>query len=542
MVTHRPKKKESAEARNLKSRLKAAEETLAAIREGQVDALLVSSSEGDRVCTLPGSETGYRVFVEAMSEGAVTIGGDGTILYCNRGFSKMLGRPLEMLMGASFHTLVAAADAARFSALLTLSDGAPARAEVALLDAAGREVPAFVSITRFEEHGSHALCAVITDLREQKRQKEILAAAKLAQMLAEQAFEPTAVCDDAGRILLANAAMNDLCGCNVLFRNARDVLRLEDREAPNRRVTSEILAGTRFRSAEVVVAPAAGGEPRHMLLSAGPMALPGDAARGFVITLFDIEERKRAEEALRESEKLAETGRLAATIAHEINNPLEAVTNLLYLMSILPSLPPPLTEYTRLAQAELERVSHITRQTLAFHRHSERPEPVRLSELVDSVLFLYSRQAVAKHVEISRDVRFSGEILGFAGELRQVLSNLFSNALEASLQGGRLRVRVYESREYNNSNKPGVRIVIGDNGTGISPGNSRRIFQPFFTTKGAKGSGLGLWVTQGIVAKHQGFIRVRSSTNTPRRGTVFSIFLPFTARPAGESAFPAAVR
>lgn len=526
MVAKRPNRKKSAELRKLKSRLVAAETTLAAIRDGQVDAILVSSASGDRMVTLPGTETGYRVLVEAMSEGAVTISRDATILYCNRGFANILERPLESLIGASFATLVSASDHARFAALLTLGEGAPARAEVALLDSLSREIPAFLSVNPFEEHGSSALCMVVTDLREQKRQEEILAAAKLAQMLAEQALEPTAVCDLDGRIILANAAMNDLCGCNVLFRHIDEVVRLRFQNAPNSAVTSDIFTGKRFRNAEIVARAFSGSEPRHMLLSAGPMALPGNTARGFVITLFDIEERKRAEQALRESEKLAETGRLAATIAHEINNPLEAVTNLLYLISILPNVPANVAEYTRLAQTELERVSHITRQTLAFHRQSDHPEPVRLGDLVASVIFLYSRQAVAKHIEIYREVRFAGEVLGYPGELRQVLSNLFANAIEACPHGGRVRIRVYESREYHNSQKPGVRIVIGDTGSGIAAENTHRVFEPFFTTKGAKGSGLGLWVTQGIVAKHEGFIQMRTSTQPPHNGTVFSIFLP----------------
>ena len=521
--------KQTAQIQKLKSRLGAVEETLAAIRDGQVDALVVSGPTGERMLTLPGSETGYRVFVEAMSEGAVTVGSDASILYCNRGFAEILGRPLQSLIGTSFHRLVAGAHAARFSALLSLAEGAPGRAEIAVIGGDGREIPVFLSVTQFEEHGTKVLCVVVTDLREQKRQEGVLASAKLAQMLTEQALEPTAVCDARGRIILANAAINKLCGCNVLFRQLEDVLPLEFNGGEARgAVTPEILGGKRFHCAEVMAS--CGGELRHMLLSAGPMVLPDQTARGFVITLFDIEDRKRAEHALRESEKLAETGRLAATIAHEINNPLEAVTNLLYLISILPKVPEVVAEYTRLAQAELERVSHITRQTLAFHRQSEEPEPVCLGELVDSVIFLYSRPASAQHVEISREVRFAGEITGYPGELRQVLSNLFANALEACPTGGRLRVRVYESREFHNSNKPGVRIVIGDTGAGIAREYLQKIFEPFFTTKGAKGSGLGLWVTQSIVAKHHGFIQMRSSTRAPKSGTVFSIFLPFAEK------------
>src|ERR1041384_5237832 len=159
----------------LKNRLAAAEEALAAIRGGQVDAVLVSSSAGDRMLTLSGAENGYRIFVEAMSEGAVTVSTDGTILYCNRGFARMLGRALEQLIGMPFRTLVAPQHADLLHALLYRSRQAAGRAEISLLDSENREIPTFLSLTSFEEYGSRAICMVVTDLREQKRQEEVLA-------------------------------------------------------------------------------------------------------------------------------------------------------------------------------------------------------------------------------------------------------------------------------------------------------------------------------------------------------------------------------
>jgi PAS domain S-box-containing protein len=533
--SNRPKDPES-QLRKLKKRLAAAEDTLAAIRDGQVDALMVSNSGSDRLLTLSGVENGYRVFVEAMSEGAVTVGHDGTILYCNRGFADMLGRPLDQLIGTSVHALAAPAHASLLSAILNLSNVTTGRAEIALHDIEGRDVPVFVSVSNSEQHGSRAICMVVTDLREQKRQEAVLATAKLTRMLVEQALEAIAICDSTGKIVLASAAMAKLCSCNPLYQRIEDMLELRAvEEECSSSVMQDMLGGRRFRCMEVIASPRTGGDCYRMLLSAAAVTLPDASGKGFVVTLFDIEERKRAEDALRQSERLAATGRLAATIAHEINNPLEAITNLLFLILSAPNLPPYIAEYARIAQAELERVTHITRQTLAFHRHSPDPEPLRVDELLDSVLFLHSRRAESKGIEITRELDHDGQIIGYASELRQVISNLFSNAVEACPAGGRLRLRAYRSREYNNSRKTGVRIVIADSGNGIPRQNIQRIFEPFYTTKGEKGSGLGLWVSQGIISKHGGYINVRSSTSNERSGTVFSIFLPASAEKHEQS-------
>jgi signal transduction histidine kinase len=297
----------------------------------------------------------------------------------------------------------------------------------------------------------------------------------------------------------------------------------DDQLPPSFHVQS-VLQGATYRGAEVVFDH--GGELTHLLLSAAPLRIPADSASGAVISLFDIEERKRTEEYLRRSERLAATGRLAATIAHEINNPLAAVTNVLYLLSTDPRLDPNLKEYAQVAQSEISRVAHITKQTLAFHRDANLPVRVNLNDLAESVLYLYGQQLRAKSLRVHKEIDFNGDVIGFPNELRQVISNIFENAIEASPESGQVRLRVYASHEYMNSHKPGVRIIIADDGPGIRQDNAQRIFEPFFTTKGEKGTGLGLWVCQGIIQKHGGFIRMRSSTNTRYSGTVFSIFLP----------------
>ncbi len=245
--------------------------------------------------------------------------------------------------------------------------------------------------------------------------------------------------------------------------------------------------------------------------------------RGLIV---DVTERLQAEAALRTSERLATTGRLAASIAHEINNPMAAVTNLIYLIQHSPGVDDPVREYARLAQEELSRMAHITRQMLGFYRESAKSVPVQITELLDGVLELYGRRIRNSGALIERTYEPVPPIDIYPGEMRQVFSNLLLNALDAVGEGGRVRVHVYASPDWSDPRHSGVRIVIADNGPGIRPEYCQRIFEPFFTTKGQKGTGLGLWVSQGIVEKHHGSIRVHSGRQPGRSGTCFSIFLP----------------
>jgi len=247
----------------------------------------------------------------------------------------------------------------------------------------------------------------------------------------------------------------------------------------------------------------------------------------YIITVIeDITEKKRASDALRQSEKLAATGRLAASIAHEINNPLEAVTNLLYLLEQHESLDETARGYAKMAQDEVSRVAHIARQTLGFYRDSSHLETVQVPRLMEDVLELYERKLRASDIEIERD--FADDITAevYTGEMRQVLSNLLANALDAIGKKGKIKIRISRSRSWLRRGPRGVRITIADTGTGIDKTNKKHIFEPFFTTKGAKGTGLGLWVTRGMIEKHSGSVRVWSSTQVGKSGTAFTIFLP----------------
>lgn len=239
---------------------------------------------------------------------------------------------------------------------------------------------------------------------------------------------------------------------------------------------------------------------------------------------MDITTIKQAQEALLQSEKLVAAGRLAASISHEINNPLESITNLLFLVNSDPGLPEHLKLFMQQAEQELARVSHIATQTLRFYRQSTKPTSADMSALLDSVLALHRGRFANMQVDVIRQYRTNEPLLCFEGELRQVFTNLVGNALDAMFgKDGRLLLRTATRRNWS-TGKRGVRVTICDNGSGIPPEVLKRIFEPFYSTKGLRGTGLGLWVSKEIIAKHHGVMKVRSKVG---RGTIFSIFFPF---------------
>ncbi len=244
---------------------------------------------------------------------------------------------------------------------------------------------------------------------------------------------------------------------------------------------------------------------------------------GMIGTVQDITLRKTQESALRQSEKLAATGRLAATIAHEINNPLEAVTNLIYLVKTDPTVPPVAQHLLETADQELARVAQIAQQTLGFYRDTTRPVEIDLEDLLENVLALFQRKLMYKKIDYTLDLEPNLRVYGLQGELRQVFSNLVVNAIDASLHG-RITIR---GRHRTINGVPGVSVLVCDEGSGIPAAIRERLFSPFFTTKQSVGTGLGLWVTRGILEKQGGSIRFRSNSTGPT-GTIFRVFLRIT--------------
>ena len=273
--------------------------------------------------------------------------------------------------------------------------------------------------------------------------------------------------------------------------------------------------------------PYAPGIRRSWLMHFYPVRTQQQTIRWVGVIVVEITDRLQAEEALRKTEKLAAAGRLAASIAHEINNPLESVTNLLYLLGHHEPMDATALDYVNTAQSELARVSEITQQTLRFYRQSTLPSLTNLAEVLDSLLTLYRPRITSSHITITRKFRGEPQIFGFSGELRQLFANLVGNAVDAMPQGGRLilRLRRGTGRDSNSSCGPGVRISITDTGIGMSEATLRRIFEAFFTTKQATGTGLGLWISEEIVTKHLGSMRVKSRQGA-NSGTIFMIFFP----------------
>ncbi len=253
-----------------------------------------------------------------------------------------------------------------------------------------------------------------------------------------------------------------------------------------------------------------------------------DSQGKVVMALFtsqDITGRKQTEQALLRSEKLASVGRMAATIAHEINNPLEAVMSLLFLAKEDQELPESVRQHLEIADGELNRIAHITRQSLGFYRESNAPALTSVNAVLESTIGLLKNRIRAKQAVIEKQWDGDVQVTVVAGELRQVFSNLLANSLDAIDEKGSIKLRVSTGSAFNNGDRY-VRVTVADNGKGVSAISRQHIFEPFFTTKGTVGTGLGLWVSKQIIDKHGGTIRMRSSIEGSRRGTVFSVVLP----------------
>ena len=255
--------------------------------------------------------------------------------------------------------------------------------------------------------------------------------------------------------------------------------------------------------------------------------LLNDAGRtiGMVLVLRDLTDQRRSEAVLRSTDKLASMGRLAASVAHEIHNPLDAIANLLYLLDHSKQLDEASREHVRLASEELNRVTNISEQMLTFSRESRVPVPVKLCDLLDNVLVLYQARLTASQIKVRKRYEDVMEVRAFPGELRQVFSNLIGNALDAMGPSGCLTLHVRPSRDWTNVDRQGVRVTVSDTGAGISQADRQRISEAFYTTKGEKGTGLGLWVSGGIVRKYGGVLRFRSRTGDGH-GSLFQVFLP----------------
>ena len=379
-----------------------------------------------------------------------------------------------------------------------------------------------------DEHGavSGGVVAIADVDREQRALDNLRTSDERFRLLIENSSIGVMIGDTIGGLSYLNSSMREALGYTLAEVNTGQVRwnQLTPPEfAEADRQALEQLAAT--GSAQPYEKSYLSRDGRQIPFLIGATMLPrvGDDAE-VAVFCTDLSHQKQAETALIRSEKLAAVGRLAASISHEINNPLEAITNLLYLLKqeVLPSQA---RTYLLLAEQELARVSQIAAQTLRFHRQSTRARPITPRELLDPVLGLYLGRLNNSGIDVRFDDRDTPPFVCFEGDIRQVLNNLVSNAIDSMRTGGRLLIR---SRPAHcpRSGKPGVRITVADTGHGMPQEVARRIFDAFYTTKGINGTGLGLWISAGIVEKHHGKLRVYSSTGESAHGTVFTLFLP----------------
>ncbi len=285
--------------------------------------------------------------------------------------------------------------------------------------------------------------------------------------------------------------------------------------------------------------PSKPGQHRSWSVNYSPVYSADGKIEAIAAVVLEITHQKKAESALIQSEKLAAVGRLASSISHEINNPLEAITNLLYLIALSEELPPGARAYVQTAQSELSRVCQIATQTLRFHRQAVRATNVSAADLVDAVLNLYQGRLANSSIKVEACYATQTRILCFENDIRQVLNNIIANSIDAMRQGGRLVVRAHDATNNSSGSskgRHGIRITIADTGHGMSPEVRARLFEPFYTTKDLNGTGLGLWISAGIVQRHQGRLTFRSTQHPIHHGTIFSLFLPW----AEESSPPVA--
>jgi PAS domain S-box-containing protein len=342
--------------------------------------------------------------------------------------------------------------------------------------------------------------------------------------------------DHNGRLSFINPAAQRLTGWDDEAATGHpfaEVVRLSDERT--RAEIEDPVAAIR-RSHQVVgfsnglVLTSRSGQEYPIELTGAPILSAGGNVVGVVVVFRDVTQRRQTEQTLRTSERLTLAGRLSATIAHEIRNPLDTVSNLVYLLQHEQKPDSASAQYLQMASDELARIAQITSQLLTFHREARNPVEVSVTEVLESVLVVFAPQIRQNHIVVERRFETARTVRGFPGELRQVFSNLVGNAVEAMSNGGKLVLHTRESSLGTDSGRKGVRVTVLDNGPGIPFGVRKNLFAPFFTTKGEKGTGLGLWVSRGILEKHEGTIHFTSSLREGRRGSAFSVFLPYEQR------------
>ena len=477
--------------------------------------------------TPPSGEAGLREFLENAAVGMHWLAPDGTILWANRTELALLGYRQHEYVGHDFRDFVEDPEDAE-EMLSRLRQGESLEGyEMRLRAKDGKPHWVRIDATPWSEDRDrrYARCFVL-DIGDKKLADE--ARLKLAAIV--ESSEDAIVSKDLKGIITSwNAAAERILGYTAEEIVGKSILTLIPPELRQDEVEilRKIQAGERIEHFETVRVTKSG-ERIDVSLTISPVRDPQGRIIGAAKILRDVTMQKRLEAALRTTERLASVGRLAATVAHEINNPLEAVTNLIYLVRQSEGLPEAARQRLTTADEELQRVTHIARQTLGFYRDTAMPVWVSVPEAVEEMLAIYQRRLGYKQIRLRRGIDPGLRVRALQGAFKQIFSNLVSNAIDASPQSGAIEVRAWEAT-HPITGAPGIQLVVADSGCGVPEAIRRQIFAPFFTTKKDAGTGLGLWIVKGMLARAGGFIRCRSrvaEAGGEGSGTVMMVFLP----------------
>lgn len=480
-----------------------------------------------------------RDLLEHSPCGYVVIDLDGHLLFANSAFLRLAGRTGGALCQTRFQDLLLPGATIFYETQFypsLLLRGFLNEISFDLLDPAGKRVPIFVNAAlrkNKSDQRPHILMAIFEAKQRRLYENELLRARKESEQISEvvrRSSDAVIRLTSEGSIQSWNTGAEQIFGISSAEAIGRPLVSLFAEEARSEIgiSISELKRGVEIKKETIGLHK--GGETKEVSINMTPHWEAPGILVAFSAIIRDITSRKRAEKALLQNEKLASVGRLASSIAHEINNPLESVTNLLYILAGR-DLGPEAGALVKIAQEELARVSQITTHTLRFHKQSSHRTELDLATLSDSVLGLYRARLQNSGITAINDSSAVSPLLCYEGELRQILVNLVGNAFDAMRTGGRLILRNRDTILWRTGTK-GVRITVADTGTGMDHASLERIFEPFFSTKGIGGTGLGLWIAQGLVTKNAGYMKVRSSTRPGKSGTVFTMFFPH--KPSSE--------